>query len=166
MIGKWLRDFAESRENVPGRKDVRSAERSRCERVIAEAGRVDLMEPPPEVNFTSEIDYMLEPMLDDRQRSWALAQTVHAVWRPVLTSVGVGIRADEFFETAGVDPEVFMAIVTGARKSRKTWRRADIERMASATGIPAATITALNRHMAARWEDVVNGRELDRLSRE
>ena len=46
-----------------------------------------------------------------------------------------------------------MAIVTGTLKSRKTWRRADLERMASATGIPAATIAALNRHMAARWED-------------
>lgn len=164
MIVKWLRDFAESRTHVPGREDVRSAERARCERVIAEASRVDVTEPPPEVNFTSEIDYMLEPMLDDRQRSWALAQTVHAVWRPVLTSVGVGVRADEFFEAARVDPEVFVAIVTGARKSRKTWRRADLERMASATGIPAATIAALNRHMSARWEDVVNGRELDRLT--
>ena len=89
---------------------------------------------------------------------------MHAVWRPVLTSVGVGVRADEFFEATRVDPEVFVAIVTGARKSRKTWRRADLEQMSSSTGIPAATIAALNRHMSARWEDVVNGRELDRLT--
>lgn len=164
---KWLRElreYAKSLRRVPGRNDPRSAERARCERVIVGASRVDLAGPPPRTDTTNPIDYMLEPLLDDDLRSWALAHTVNTVWRPVLTSVGVGVRADKFFEASAVDPEVFVAIVTGAHKGRRTWRRADLERMASATGIPAATIAALNRHMSSRWEDVVDRCELDRLA--
>lgn len=161
MFVKWLREFAKSRTRVPGRDDARSAERARCDLVIARASSVDLTGPPPRIDATTPIDYMLEPLLDDSQRSWALAHTVNTVWRPVLTSVGVGVRADKFFEASAVDPEVFVAIVSGARKGRRTWRRADLDRMASATGIPAATIAALNRHMSGRWADVVTRCELD-----
>ncbi|AFR51501.1 hypothetical protein KTR9_5042 (plasmid) [Gordonia sp. KTR9] len=164
MTVDWLREFARSRRRVPGREDARSAERARCNLVIARASRVDLTGPPPRSNTTNQIDFMLEPLLDDHQRSWALAHTLNTVWRPVLTSVGVGVRADEFFEASAVDPEVFLAIVTGARKGRTTWRRADLDRMASATGIPAATIAALNRHMSGRWAGIVNEGELDKLA--
>ncbi len=119
---KWLLEFAESRTRVPGRDDARSAERLRSERVITGASRIDLAGPPPRTDTSTQIDYMLEPLLDDHLRSWALAHTVNVVWRPVLTSVGVGVRADQFYEASAVDPEVFLAIVTGARKGRTTWR--------------------------------------------
>lgn len=161
---KWLLEFAESRTRVPGRDDARSAERLRSERVITGASRIDLAGPPPRTDTSTQIDYMLEPLLDDHLRSWALAHTVNVVWRPVLTSVGVDVRADQFYEASAVDPEVFLAIVTGARKGRTTWRRVDLDRMASATGIPAATIAALNRHMSGRWADLVTKGEVDKLA--
>lgn len=161
MVVKWLHELTESFTRVPGRNDARSAEQARCGRVITRASGVDLTPPPPKVSTTTPIDYMLEPLLDDDQRAWALAHTLDVVWRPVLTSVGIGVRADLFFQASGVDPEVFVAIVTGARKSRRSWRRADLDQMATATGIPIATIAALNKHMAARWDDVVNGHQLD-----
>ncbi|WP_439033287.1 hypothetical protein [Gordonia terrae] len=129
--------------------------------MITRASSVDLTQPPLKVSTPTPIDFRLEPLLYDDQRAWALAHTVDVVWRPVLTSVGIGVRADLFFQASAVDPDVFVAIVTGARKSRRSWRRADLEQMATTTGIPVATIAALNKHMAGRWNDVVNGRQLD-----
>lgn len=161
VVVKWLHELTESFTRVPGRNDARSAEQLRCERVITRASSVDLTQPPPKVGTSPPIDYRLEPLLDDDQRAWALAHTLDVVWRPVLTSVGIGVRADLFFQSAGVDPEVFVAIVTGARRSRRTWQRADLGQMATATGISDATIATLNKHMSSRWEDVVNGRALD-----
>lgn len=160
MVVKWLHELTESFTRVPGRNDARSAELARCNSVITRASGVDLTQPPPKVGTPTPIDFRLEPLLYDDQRAWALAHTLDVVWRPVLTSVGIEVRADSFFRASAVDPDVFLAIVTGARKSRRSWRRADLDQMATATGISAATIAALNKQMAGRWDDVVNGREL------
>ncbi|WP_238404355.1 hypothetical protein [Gordonia desulfuricans] len=91
--------------------------------MITRASGVDLTQPPPKVNTPTPIDFRLEPLLYDDQRAWALAHTLDVVWRPVLTSVGIEARADSFFQASAVDPDVFVAIVTGARKSRRSWRR-------------------------------------------
>lgn len=131
-------------------------QRARCVVAIERASRGDFVGPPPALSLADRTDHQIfgKPFFSERRKAWALAHTIDQVWAPVLRSTGVDARADVFCRAAGVGPEMFLAIVTGQPRGRGGWRRSDVAQMAAGTGIPAATITELNKHMAHRWEAV------------
>ena len=159
----WVRQVTAGGARVV--RAVRHRQDARAQRVIERASGGALVGPPPRMDETQRLCYILFAMdASEEQVSWTLAHALDVVWRPVLTSQGIPVRADAFHRATGLGPAVFLAIVSGCAEGRMQWQGTAVDQMAATTGIPVMTIGSLNEHLHQHWCDaLLGGHEIPQL---